>query len=84
MTTEIQNLPKFKIKDQVRLNAKGQERFWGKLTFKGSIWDIWINQPENQLKTEDGELIYNVRHDNGRGRMVMSYDFKESELILDI
>lgn len=75
--------PQFKVGDQVKLNSKGIERFWGKLTFKGSIWDIWINKPEN-LIIEDGEFVYNVRHDNGRGHMVMSYNFKESELTLDI
>ena len=75
--------PQFKIGDQVKLNSKGQKRFSGKLVFKGSIWDIWINKPEN-LIIEDGEFVYNIRHDNYRGYMVMSYNFKESELILDM
>ena len=48
--------PQFKVGDQVKLNSKGIERFWGKLTFKGSIWDIWINKPEN-LIIEDGEFV---------------------------
>jgi hypothetical protein len=32
----------------------------------------------------DGEITYVVNHDNYRGKMVMFYTVKESELIKDI
>lgn len=50
---------------------------------KCSIWDCFVNKPEN-LRMEDGEITYVVKHDNYRGEMVMTYTVKESELIKDI
>ena len=41
-----------------------------------------MNKPNN-LEIIDGEFSYVVTHDNYRGKMVMTYNFKESELIKD-
>jgi hypothetical protein len=69
--------PKFKIGDKVKVI----DIDWKK--FKGSIWNCYMNEPNN-LKKIDGEISYVVKHDNYKGNMVMSYTLKESQLILDI
>jgi hypothetical protein len=66
---------KFKIGDKVIAPNYSK-------TFKGSILNCWLNEEDN-LRIVDGEISYVVYHDNYRGRMVMTYDIKESELILD-
>jgi hypothetical protein len=63
---------KFKIGDKVLVPSLKN--------FKGSIWNCYMNEPSN-LKIIDGEFSYVVEHDNYRGKMVITYNFKESELI---
>ena len=63
---------KFKIGDKVKII--------GFPRMKCSIGDCWVNKLEN-LKMEGDEITYVVKHDNYRGKMVMTYTFKESELI---
>ena len=63
---------KFKIGDKVLVPSRKN--------FKGEIWNCYMNEPNN-LEIIDGEISYVVEHSNYRGKMVMTYTFKESELI---
>jgi hypothetical protein len=66
---------KFKIGDMVKpINTVYGKRFIGK------IWDCWMNKPEN-IQIKDGEIVYVVEHYNYRGKMVMTYHIKESDLV---
>jgi hypothetical protein len=69
---------KFKIGDRV----KPLPEQYGK-RFQGIIWDCPKNTPE-KIRIEDGEPVYVVEHYNYRGKMVMTYHIKESDLILDL
>jgi len=64
---------KFKIGDFVQ--PKDQDKY------VGQIEDVYINKPEN-LEIKDGEYVYSVAKLNHRGRMAMSFSFKESNLEL--
>ena len=71
-------MSKFKIGDKVKvIGLDGFKRF------KGIIWDCYKNKPEN-LEKIDGEIMYVVKHENYRGKMVMTYRLKESLLVMDI
>jgi hypothetical protein len=63
---------KFEIGDKVKVI--------GFPKMKCTIWDCQVNKLEN-LIMKDNEITYVVKHDNYRGEMVMTYTFKESELI---
>ena len=65
---------KFKIGDKVKII--------GFPRMKCSIGDCFVNKPENFVM-DGGEITYVVNHDNYRGKMVMFYTVKESELIKD-
>jgi hypothetical protein len=77
--------PKFKTGDYVQ-PIEGATYYFldiprGTISSKyiGQIEDVWINKPEN-LEIKDGEYLYSVEKLNYKGKMVASYDFKESEL----
>jgi hypothetical protein len=74
-------MSKFKIGDLVEFTPEYlvQTRF--KRNQQLQIENIWINQTEN-LRIEDGEVVWSVDHCNYRGHMRMSYDVKESNLQL--
>lgn len=74
-------MKKFKINDLVEFTPEylSQTRF--KRNPQLQIEDIWINKTEN-LRMEDGEIVWSVDHVNYRGHMKMSYDVKESNLQL--
>ena len=63
--------PKFKIGDFVEPKSRDN--------YIGQIEDVYVNKPEN-LEMKDGEYIYSVDKLNHRGKMAMSFDFKESDL----
>ena len=74
-------MAKFKVNDLVELTPE----FLATTDFKRNpqlqIGNIWINQPEN-LRMEDGEVVWSVNHLNYRGGMRMNYNVKESNLQL--
>ena len=73
MLEENQESPKFKIGDFVQPKSRDK--------YIGQIEDVYINKPEN-LEMKDGEYLYSVAKLNYRGKMAMSFDFKESDLEL--
>ena len=85
MLEENQESPKFKIGDFVQ-PIEGATSYLldkprGNISSKyvGQIGDVYINKPEN-LEMKDGEYVYSVDKLNHRGKMAMSFDFKESDL----
>ena len=87
MLEENQESPKFKIGDFVQ-PIEGATSYLldkprGNISSKyvGQIGDVYINKPEN-LEMKDGEYVYSVDKLNHRGKMAMSFDFKESDLEL--
>ena len=82
-----QKSPKFKIDDFVQ-PIEGATSYLldkprGTISSKyvGQIGDVYINKPEN-LEMIDGEYLYSVDKLNYRGKMAMSFGFKESDLEL--
>ena len=79
--------PKFKIGDLVQpkvgstvyLLDRDRGTIKDKKKYIGQIQNVQVNKPEN-LRTKDGEYLYAVTKLNHRGRDVMSFDFKESDL----
>ena len=79
--------PKFKIGDFVQpkvgstvyLLDRERGTIKDKKKYIGKIENVQVNKPEN-LRTKDGEYLYAVEKLNHRGRDVMSFDFKESDL----
>ena len=65
---------KYKINDEVKIISFPK--------WKGRIWDCWINKAEN-IQTEDGECVYvvQVTKPGRQPHMVVTHDFKESELL---
>ena len=87
MLEENQKSPKFKIDDFVQ-PIEGATSYLldkprGTISSKyvGQIGDVYINKPEN-LEMIDGEYLYSVDKLNYRGKMAMSFGFKESDLEL--
>jgi hypothetical protein len=74
-------MSKFKINDLVELTPEYLVKTGFKRNPQLQIEDIFINQTEN-LRIEDGEIVWSVDHVNYRGHMKMSYDVKESNLQL--
>ena len=82
---EDMKAPKFKIGDYVQ-PIEGATSYLldeprGNISSKyvGQIGDVYINKPEN-LEMKDGEYLYSVTKLNHRGKMKMSFSFKESDL----
>jgi len=80
-----QKSPKFKIGDFIQ-PIEGATWTIGSTSgnhsgkkFIGQIEDVYINKPEN-LEMKDGEYVYSIDKLNSRGKMKMSYEFKESDL----
>ena len=79
--------PKFKIGDFVQpkigstvyMLDRDRGTIKDKKKYIGQIEDVQVNKPEN-LRTKEGEYLYAVKKLNHRGRDVMSFDFKESDL----
>jgi len=79
--------PKFKIGDLVQpkvgstvyLLDRDRGTIKDKKKYIGQIQNVQVNKPKN-LRTKDGEYLYTVTKLNHRGRDVMSFDFKESDL----
>jgi hypothetical protein len=74
-------MSKFKINDLVELTPEYLVKTGFKRNPQLQIEDIFINQTEN-LRIEDGEIVWSVDHVNYKGNMKMSYDVKESNLQL--
>lgn len=79
--------PKFKIGDFVQPKVGSIIYFLDRDTgtiedkdkYIGQIENVALNKPE-RLPIKDGEYLYSVEKLNHRGRDVMSFDFKESDL----
>ena len=65
---------KFKIGDDVKISGFPPR-------YKGQIYNCKWNEPEN-IKLEDGEIVYVIEHINTRSRMVQTNCVKESNISL--